>query len=128
MNGRRGNATRGEVLTFLRVFKGCVMLGRLQIRSRAKNRRAMLELGMTTDERRDVLLSLQPEDYVAGPMPDHTDSTKDVWEFGKTYGDAEIYIKVRVSEDPRDTAQHHALVWSFHEAEYKMSFPLKGGG
>lgn len=119
---------RNEVRDWLRTFKACVLANRWYVRSRKKNRETLLELGMSTEERREVLLRLEPEDYVSGPEPDHTDPDgKEVWVFGKVVEETEIYIKLRVTEDPRTRNQHRALVWSFHEAEWELNYPFKGG-
>lgn len=120
--------TRAEIASFLATFKGCVMAGRLEVLSRPKNRQALLDLDSGPERRREVLLGLEPEDYVAGPEPDHADRTKEVWKFGKIVDEQEIYVKLRVTDDPRAKNAHHALVWSFHPAERKLSYPLKGGG
>ena len=119
--------TRQEVVEFLRVFKSCVMLGRWSVKDRPKNRQALIDLGIGPAERKDVLLGLEPEDYSAGPKPDDTDDTKEVWQFGKTVGGQDVYIKLRVVEDRRKKNIHHAVVWSFHPAEFRLKYPLRGG-
>ena len=119
---------REDVLSFLSLFKGCLMLDRMKVRDRDKNLQALIDLGITPAERREVLLSLVPEDYVAGPKPDDTDDTKEVWEFGKSVAGTEVYIKLRVVQAPGKIGAYHALVWSFHQAEFRMKYPLKGGG
>lgn len=121
-------ATRNDVVAFLNLFKGCLMLDRMDVRDREKNRQALIDLGITPSERRDVLLSLEPEDYVAGPKPDDTNGGKEVWEFGKAVADTEVYIKLRVVKVPGKKSVYQALVWSFHPAEFRMTYPLKGGG
>ena len=121
-------APREVVVNFLHLFKGCLMLGRMAVRDRDKNRQALINLGLTPAERREVLLSLVPEDYIAGPKPDDTDDTKEVWEFGKSVAGTEVYIKLRVVQAPGKRGVYHALVWSFHQAEFRMKYPLKGGG
>ena len=120
--------SRREIAAFLRAFKACVMLDRLTVKSRQKNRQGLLDLGLSTQQRREVLLGLEPQDFVAGPKPDRSDPTKDIWEFGKALEGTDIYIKLRVVEDPRDKGVHGALVWSFHPAEFPLRYPLKGGG
>lgn len=120
-------ASREEVLDFLNLFKACVTLNLCQVKDREKNRQGLIDLGMTPNERRDLLLELAPEDYCAGPKPDDTDATKEVWEFGKRVGGVEVYIKLRVTEDRRRRT-HRAMVWSFHPAEHPMRYPLIGGG
>jgi hypothetical protein len=121
-------ATCDEVIGFLSLFKGCVMAGRLAIKDREKNRQAVIDLGITPADRREVLLGLEPENYVAGPIPDDTDAAKDVWTFGKIVNGTEVYIKGRVVKDPRKSTVYQALVWSFHPAEFPLSYPLRGGG
>lgn len=121
-------ATREEVLEFLYVFKGCSMLGRISIRDREKNRQALIALELTAIERYESIMALEPEDYVAGPKPDDTDDTKDIWVFGKTVGGTDVYIKLRVAPYHGKRNVNHALVWSFHPAEFPLKHPLRGGG
>ena len=121
-------AERPEIASLLRTFKACVMLGRFEIRSRQKNRQALLDLDLSPERRREVLLGLEPEDYLAGPKPDYTDPTKDVWEFGKIVDDQDVYIKLRVVEDRKQKDTHWAFLWSFHPAERPLKYPLRGGG
>ena len=121
-------ATREAVVNFLHLFKGASMAGRLTVRGREKNRQGLIDLDLNAAERRAILMGLEPEDYVGGPKPDDSDDTKEVWEFGKDIGGTDIYIKVRVSPDPNKKNVHHALVWSFHPAEFPLKYPLKGGG
>ena len=83
---------------------------------------------MTPTERRETVLGLEPEDYVAGPEPDETDPSKDIWVFGKSVRGRTVYIKLRVVDDPRRKNARRALVWSFHPAEHPMKYPLRGGG
>ena len=120
-------ASRAQVAAFLHVFKSCFRLDRFSVKDRQKNRQALIALAMAPAERRDALLGLQPDDYVAGPKPDDTDDTREVWEFGRTIGTTEVYIKVRVVQDPKKKNVHHAVVWSFHPAEFRMKYPLRGG-
>ena len=121
-------ATRDDVVAFLSLLKGCLMLDRMDMRDRGKNRQALIDLSISSCERREILLGLEPEDYVAGPKPDDTNGGKEVWEFGKGVADTEVYIKVRVVQVPGKKSVYHALVWSFHPAEFRMKYPLKGGG
>ena len=121
-------ATREEVVDLLSLFKSCIMVERMTVKDRQKNRQALIDLGITPGERREILLGLVPEDYVAGPKPDDTDETKEVWEFGRDVEGTEVYIKLRVVRDPRRRTVYRALVWSFHEATYPMKYALRGGG
>ncbi len=116
---------RNAVVEFLDLFKGATELGYYQVRHREKNMQALLDMGMTEAERRTAILGLVPDDYVAGPKPDDTDDKKEVWEFGKSIDDTNVYIKLRVAKDPRKQHVYHALVWSFHEAEHPLRYPLR---
>jgi phage gp29-like protein len=73
-------------------------------------------------------LGLQPEDYVAGPKADDTDNTKQVWEFGKVVNGQATYMKLRVVQQAGRQGIFHALVWSFHPADYPMKHPPLQGG
>jgi len=116
-----------EVSDFLRLFKSCLDLDLWYVKDRFKNRQGLIDLGITCAQRKEVLLDLTPADYHAGPKPDDTDCTKEVWEFGKEVAGTEVYIKLRVVEDRRRRGMYHAMVWSFHPAEHKISYPLRGG-
>lgn len=115
---------RPDVVGFLNRFKGCMMLDLFHVRDREKNTQGLLDLGMDTTERKEVLLSLEPENYVKGPEPDDTDSDKEVWLFGKEYNGKEIYIKLRVVQDPKKKNLYRAMIWSFHPAKNKLDYPL----
>lgn len=116
---------RSDIVDFLNLFKGCLECGFYHVKDREKNLQGLIELGMTPGERGEVLLGLTPEDYHAGPKPDDTDDTKEVWEFGKDVEDTEVYIKLRVIEDPKCKGRYLAMVWSFHPAEHRIRYPLK---
>ena len=120
-------ATREDVVGFLNLFKGCIMLELLHVRNREKNRQALIDLDITSDERKEMLLGLEPANYVAGPIPDDTDDTKEVWVFGKDVQGTEVYIKLRVVQDSRRKNAYRAMVWSFHAAEHRMRYPVRGG-
>lgn len=115
---------RSDVAGFLRLFKGCMMLDLFDVRGREQNIQGLLDLGMDCTERKDVLLGIQPEDYVKGPEPDDTDSNKEVWFFGKEYRGIEIYIKLRVAQDPKNKNVLRAMIWSFHPTKYKLTYPF----
>ena len=121
-------ASRAEVVDFLNLFKGCARLEMLHVKSRDVNTQGLIDLGITANERTETLLSLQPEDYVSGPMPDDTDEDKEIWIFGLQVRSLEVYIKLRVVEDPGKQGAARAMVWSFHPAEHAMKYPLGGGG
>lgn len=73
-----------------------------------------------------MICQLVPENYSSGPTPDDTDQGKEVWVFGSELEGTEVYIKLRLSPTKRGEMPRGA-VWSFHEAENRMRYPLKGG-
>ena len=103
------------------------MLDRFTVKGREKNLQALMDLGMTPAERKEILLGLSPDDYVAGPKPDDTDDTKSVWVFGKKVERRNIYIKLRVVQLKKTRGAYHATIWSFHPAEHALRYPLRGG-
>lgn len=119
---------RQEVVDLLSLFKGAIRLGHSRVRWRQKNTQALIDLGITPNERKEILLGLVPEDYVAGPMPDDSDSGKEVWVFGKKVEGTETYIKIGVTQNPKRKSVYEATILSFHPAEFPMRYPLKGGG
>lgn len=120
-----GRPNRDEVVSFLRQFKRAA-LGppeRLEIWSAIKNVDGMLQLGINAVMRNDFLIQLTPEDYCEGPKDDDDSSRGgEVWIFGMTIGDQEVYIKLKVvGEEPFDTA----ICLSFHPAERPLNYPFR---
>lgn len=88
---------------------------------REKNNQTLGELGITVAERRESILKLKEEDFVAGPLPDH-DGTGDVWIFGAAVERVEVYIKLKIFET-RNGRQAGKCI-SFHRAEEKLTYPF----
>jgi hypothetical protein len=86
--------------------------------NRDKNRDGLIKLDLTKAQRKEIILSLTPEDYCDGPVPDHRGSG-DVWIFGKTEAGQEIYIKLKLTQTDAP------ICVSFHPAERPLAYPLK---
>ncbi len=113
-------ADKWQVELFLREFKrawtpDCVVV------PRDKNNQALAAVGLTPAQRRDIIMGLGAEDYVAGPMPDEEHPDQMVWIFGQTVEQAEMYIKLILREL---AAGFLAKCLSFHAAEHAMRYPL----
>ena len=119
---------RQEVIDLLSLFKGALTLDHFSVGNPHKNLQALADLEITANERTEILLSLVPEDYVAGPELDDAEPQKQVWVFGKNFEGTEVYIKLEISQDPRKKGVYPATIWSFHPAEFPMRYPLQGGG
>lgn len=113
-----------DVVSFLRLLKSCMMLDLFDVRGREKNIQGLLDLGMDCTQRKEVLLGLEPKDYVKGPEPDDFYSEKEFWFFGQEFNGTEIYIKMRIIQDPKNKNVLRAMIWSFHPAKHKQAYPL----
>ena len=106
-----------KVTEFLRVFREqAEKAGGVYVTSRIKNRDALIELGLTKKQREELILSLTPEDYSAGPLRERKGSGN-VWIFGRIEEGREIYIKLKVT--------HMSICLSFHPAERPLRYPLR---
>lgn len=83
-----------------------------------KNIKFLKEWGLLIDDVKDILLDLQPGDYVKGSEQDHLDNKEgDIWIFKNSrYLDVCIYIKLRYNPP------EEVVCISFHEDE-----PQEGG-
>lgn len=115
--------TRQSIVEFLTSFKVAMEYGQFCLKHRDKNLQALVDLGLTIVAMKEVLAELAVENYVAGPVPDDTDDTKQVWTFGYDLNGKEIFIKLRLSFVPGKKGFFTATVWSFHEAEHKLRYP-----
>jgi hypothetical protein len=114
-------ATKEEVSQFLNNFKVKMSVFRILFRDeRKKNTQALLSLEMTPDSRKKIIESLEVEDYCEGPIDDALYGLASMWVFGKGIKKTEVYIKISMGK-----LNSSVLCVSFHDAEHKMSYPLK---
>ncbi|HEY5533388.1 MAG TPA: hypothetical protein VIL99_00400 [Ignavibacteria bacterium] len=59
------------------------------------------------------------KNYYKGPNPDNI-YKGNYWEFGVTIKNMEIYIKINIGQ-----MNKRVICISFHEAEFKINYPLK---
>lgn len=111
-------ASKREVESFLAEFRRrCPESTHLIVEDRRKNQAGLIALGLTKLQRHEVIVSLTPEDYSAGPKRDREGSGF-VWEFGKLVEGQEVYIKLKLfGAIP--------ICLSFHPAEYPVTYPFK---
>ena len=111
-----------QVSIFLKDFKKIVAEGRgLDIVDRKENLKSLSQLGLTKKNCKYEILNLSVSDYYAGPKPDK-DRPGMVWEFGKTIGGHEVYIKLKIAETESEKI---AKCISFHVAQHPLPKPLK---
>lgn len=112
---------RKEVEFFLKDFrekKG--IWGILFLDDRGKNFSTLASLELRPVDREMVVDSLVAEDYSEGPLPELWHGSNEMWVFGKTVKDKEIYIKITLGASGSNT-----ICISFHIAEHPMSHPLR---
>jgi len=111
-----------QVSFFLKEFKKIVTQERgLDIVDRKKNLESLLQLGLTKKNCEHEILNLSVSDYCAGPKPDKDRSGK-IWEFSKTIGGHEIYIKLKIAQI---NSVKIAKCISFHVAQHPIAKPFR---
>ena len=121
MDDKSENELLKCVRQFLSEFKDVIYANGLRIIERLKNKDALLELGLTSNQRKEIILSLSVLDYNSGPIKDIYKSG-DFWVFGKTLDSAEIYIKLKIVEQDNE---EYAVCLSFHKSENPLKYPFK---
>jgi len=89
--------------------------------NRLENQQSLADLGLTRENRKDIILSLTVQDYCSGPEPDK-DQLGEIWVFGKEVGDHEVYIKLKIADTG---SMKIAKCISFHAAMYPLNYPFK---
>lgn len=115
-------AEEREVVQFLKHLKEVISIWDVYfLDSRSKNSlQELADLGITATGRKDIILELETQDYSQGPLPETQYQGKEMWIFGKTVREAELYIKLTIIE-----RTNKALCISFHKAAHPMTFPFK---
>lgn len=94
--------------------------GILFMNKRVKNSQTLADLEITASIQKQIIDSLQAEDYCGGPDPDEKYSWKSVSVFGTVYRGEELYIKFSVGLE--DTP---VVCLSFHKAGSPMTYQFK---
>ena len=113
--------TKEQVEKFLEDFSLKVKIFGIRFRDdRQKNQNSLVELGITPNQRMDVIMNLSCYDYSEGPIVDALNNQGEMWVFGKDVRGNEIYIKITLGKP-----DSHTICISFHKAEHPMCYPLK---
>lgn len=110
------------VKDFLRAFKKAASDSEISFVGWRKNWDALVDLGLTTAQRTDIVLGLTYTDYCEGPLKAKKGGKSRLWVFAVPHDSTHIYIKlklVKVSGGPKPVCV------SFHEKEHPLNFPLK---
>lgn len=112
--------TPDDVEQYLRDFNTKLSVYDMIIIERDKNKAtlALLEILHPKPFYIAEFKKLSYKNYYKGPTTD-TEYQGEYWEFGTTISDNQIYIKINYG-----LPQKPCIMISFHQAQYKMIFPL----
>jgi hypothetical protein len=114
-------STEAIVTSFLKDFKEKMKFWDVLFRDdRGRNAQTLIDLELRPIERKTILETLEVKDYCEGPLVEALYKGADMWIFGKTIKEKEVYIKITMG-----TIGSSVICISFHLAQYKMNYPLK---
>ena len=110
-----------EVSNFLRDFQTKREIWGIVFKDeRGKNAQTLHDLELPPGHRTKILDSIVVQDYCEGPIPDNQNLMPDLWVFGKTVKNREIYIKISMGNTNSKT-----ICISFHTSEWPLNYPLR---
>ena len=114
-------ATKEQIEDFLKRLKEKIKVFDIIFRDdRGKNLQTLASLEITPTYRKQVVLNIESEDYVEGPIVDTLNKMGEMWVFGKNVKGQEVYIKIMLGQPGRST-----ICISFHIAEHPLNYPFK---
>jgi hypothetical protein len=113
---------RGAVKEFLTDMKSIINAHGIVFVPRRDLTKTFPSLGITESVARDEILNLSASDYVSGPSSDENGLDGEVWIFGSSLDEKEVYIKLKIYGP---IGSKKAKCISFHEAERRIHYPLK---
>ena len=114
-------ANQREVESFLKFFHEKTKIFTIIYRDdRGKNQKTLEILELNPLQRKEIIKSLTFQDYVEGPLTDTLNKLGDMWVFGKSVKNKDIYIKITLGNPGCPT-----ICISFHIAEHPMKYPFK---
>jgi hypothetical protein len=112
---------REDVEKYLRDLRVKIGIFDIYIRDdRGKNAQALLDLDITPDKRKKIIMDLKVDDYSEGPLEEKQNCLLPMWVFGTQVNKEEVYIKVSMA-----APNCKAICISFHLAEYPINYPFK---
>ena len=114
-------ATKEQVEEFLKRLKEKIKVFDIIFRDdRQKNLQTLATLEISPTYRKQVVMNIEAEDYVEGPIVDTINKVGEMWVFGKNVKGQDVYIKITLGLPSCST-----ICISFHIAEHKMNYPFK---
>jgi len=99
---------------------------RYDVVPRKSNVEALIDLGLTPNQRKKVILALKAGDYFSGPTQERDQAhfgEGEIWEFGVDSNGVSIYIKLKIQESKDRVLMAKCL--SFHRAKWIINYPYK---
>ena len=113
--------TKEQVEDFLKRLKKKIKVFDIIFRDdRGKNLQTLATLEITPTYRKEVVLSIESEDYVEGPIVDTLNKMGEMWVFGRNVKKQEVYIKIMPGRPNSST-----ICISFHIPEHPLNYPFK---
>lgn len=114
-------AAEHEVENFLRqFFQKAKIFGLIFRDDRGKNLQTLLDLEISARQREEIIMQLQIEDYISGPIEDTLHHKGGMWVFGKKVKRNDVYIKIS-----KGIENSNAICISFHIAERPLKYKFK---
>lgn len=123
MTGLSEDELRWQIDNFLRDFKNLVWESRYRVRGHEKNKQGLIDLGITIQQREEIIRSLTLENYCKGPQPDIYHPGEVYWEFGAEINSVSIYIKLQIVT--LANGNDWAFCLSFHPAEFPIKYHFR---
>ena len=116
-----GMSSTAEVSFFLKGFKEKMKIWDVLFRDdRGKNAQTLLALELRPVDRLHILEGLEATDFSEGPLKEQLYGGADMWVFGKSIKNKEVYIKISMGAPGCSV-----ICISFHLAAHKMNYSLK---
>lgn len=101
-----------DIVAFLSEAKHLISIGSFDFVPRRKNMRDLANLGITVQDAKNDIFSLQVRHYYSGPEADHDSSRQgNIWVFKKRDYNEIIYIKLKIV---RENNRNVLKCLSFH--------------
>lgn len=113
-------ASEDEVRAFLNSFNTYAKVFDIYVINRVENTQALLDLEISANERKEIIMNSHTTDYFKGPSTDRDRPEFEVWEFGKIVKNTEVYIKLT-----RRRENSRSICISFHPANHQITYPYK---
>jgi len=112
---------RSDVKNFIERFKTKLKIfDIIFLDKRQKNTQSLLDLEITPAQRRKIIEAIEMKDFVEGPFKEELYGIDDLWVFGKTIKNKDVYIKISLGKP-----NQKVICISFHIAEYPLHYPFK---